>query len=76
MSKFGPKNQNCQFKLKFENQTNWNMQNSMMMFTFFVYNWKYFFLAVLYQKYPFRVCLARKINIVSDDDDELFLWYG
>ena len=27
LGKFGPKNQNCQFKLKFGTQTNSNIQN-------------------------------------------------
>ena len=34
LGKFDPKIQNCQFKLKFGNQTNLNMENSMVMFTF------------------------------------------
>ena len=34
LNKFGPKNQNCQFELKFGNYTNSNMQNSMMVFAF------------------------------------------
>ena len=33
------KNQNCQFDLKFGTKTNLNMQNSMVMFTFFVFDW-------------------------------------
>ena len=32
--KFGPENQNCQFKLKFGTKTNLNMQNSVVLFTF------------------------------------------
>ena len=32
--KFGPKNQNCQFKLKFDTKTNSNTQSSLMIFTF------------------------------------------
>ena len=36
--KFGPGNQNSQFKLKFGTKNNSNMQNSMMMFTFSVFN--------------------------------------
>ena len=39
----GQKDQNCQFKLKFGTKTNLNMQNSMMMFTFPVFDWKYLF---------------------------------
>ena len=43
LGKFGPKTQNYQFKLKFCTQTNSNMQNSMVMFTFSVFDWKYLF---------------------------------
>ena len=42
LGKFGPKNQNCQFKLKFGTRTNSDMQNSLVMFTFSVFDWKYF----------------------------------
>ena len=52
---FGPKYQNCQFKLKFANKSNSNMQNSMVMFTFSVFDWKY----------PFWVNSVQKIKIVS-----------
>ena len=44
LGKFGPKNQNCQFKLKFGTKTNSNMQNSMALFTFSVLDRKYPFL--------------------------------
>ena len=37
--KFGPKNQNCQFKLKFGTST--NVRNSMVMFIFSVFGKKY-----------------------------------
>ena len=43
LSKFGLKNQNCQFKMNFVTYTNSNMQNLMVVFTF----------SVLYQKHPF-----------------------
>ena len=33
LGKLGPKNENCQFKLKFGTWTNLNMENSMLMFT-------------------------------------------
>ena len=33
LGKFGPKNENCQFQLKFDTQSNSNMKNSMVMFT-------------------------------------------
>ena len=55
LGKFGPENQNCQFKLKFVTSTNSNMQNSVVMFTFSVLSWKY----------PFWVNLVQKIKIVS-----------
>ena len=32
LAKFGAKNQNCQFKLKYDTETNWNMQNSIFCF--------------------------------------------
>ena len=38
--KFNPKNQNCQCKLKFCTSTNLNMQNSMVVFPFFVFDRK------------------------------------
>ena len=50
LGKFGPKNQNYQLKLKFGTWANSNMQNSMMLFIYFVFDWKYHFLANLVQK--------------------------
>ena len=44
LGKFGTKNQNCQFKLKFGTKTNSNMQNSMALFTFSVLDRKHPFL--------------------------------
>ena len=38
LGQFGPKNQNCQLKVKLDTQTNSNMLNSMMLFTFFVFD--------------------------------------
>ena len=51
------RNQSCQFKLKFGNQSNLNMQNSMvvLVFTF----------SVLDRKHPFCANLVQKLNIVS-----------
>ena len=43
LGKFSPETQNYQFKLKFCTQTNSNMQNSMVMFIFSVFDWKYLF---------------------------------
>ena len=50
LGKFGPKNQSCQFKLKFGTKTNLNMQSSMVVFTFAVLDRKYLFWANLNQK--------------------------
>ena len=55
LGKFGPKIQNSQFKLKPSTETNSNMQNSMVVFTFFD----------LDRKYPFRANLIQKIKTVS-----------
>ena len=55
LGKFGPKNQNCHFKLKFGTYTNSNMQNSMVMFSFFVFD----------RKYPFWANLFQKVKIIS-----------
>ena len=41
--KLDPKYQNCQFKSKRETYANPNMQNSMVMFTFFGLDLKYLF---------------------------------
>ena len=49
LAKFGPKNQNCQFILKFGTWTNLNMQNSMAMFNFSAFDWNYPFWANLVQ---------------------------
>ena len=43
LRKFGPKNQNCHFMLKFGTYTISSMQSSMMLFSFFVFEWKYSF---------------------------------
>ena len=55
MGKFGPKYQNCHFKLKFGTYSNSRMQNSMMLFIFLVFQWKY----------PFWANLVQKIKIVT-----------
>ena len=55
LSKFGPKNQNFQFKLQFGSKGNFNMKNSMVVFNF----------SLLNQKYSFRENLVPKIKIVS-----------
>ena len=41
--KFGPKNQNCQFELKFGTYTNLNMPNSMVVITSSIFDRKYLF---------------------------------
>ena len=55
LGKFDPKGQNYQFKLKFDAFTNSNMQNSMVVFTFLVFD----------QKCPFWVNLVQKVRIIS-----------
>ena len=40
LEKFGPKSKNCQFKLKFGSYFNLNMQNSMVLFIFSVFDGK------------------------------------
>ena len=55
LGKFGPKNQYFWSKLKFGSQTNLHMQNSMVMFTFSVFD----------QKFPFWEILVQKIKIAS-----------
>ena len=55
LGKFDPKSQNCQFKLKSGSYTNANMQNSMVVFTFFVLN----------RKHPFWANLVQNVKIVS-----------
>ena len=55
LGKFGSKNQINQFKLKFGNYIDSNMQNSLVMFTF----------SVCDRKYPFWVNLVQKVKINS-----------
>ena len=62
LGKSGQKNQNCQFKLKFGTKTNLNMRNSMMMFTFSVFEHKYLFWVNLVQKFKI-VC--SKWNLIQ-----------
>ena len=57
LGKFGPKNEDYEFKLKFGTHNNSNMQNSMAMFT----------LSVINQQYPFCTNLLQKVQIVSLD---------
>ena len=52
---FGPKIQNCLFKVNFYTYTNSNMPNSMVVFIASVLDWKY----------PFWVSLFQKMKIVS-----------
>ena len=55
LNKFGPKNQGCQFSLKFGSETKSNILNSVVQFTF----------SVLEGKHPFWANLVQKIKIVS-----------
>ena len=50
LGKFGPKNQNFQFKLKFGTETNAGMQNSMVVLNSLVFGRKYLFWINLVQK--------------------------
>ena len=51
LGKFSPKIQNCQFKLIFGTMTNSNLQNSILMFTFSVFDRKYSFWANFIPKF-------------------------
>ena len=53
LGKFGPKNQNCYFKMKFGSYTHLNMQSSIVMLTF----------SVLERKNPFWANLVQKIKL-------------
>ena len=55
LEKFGLTNQNCHFKKKCGTETNLNMQNSMVVFTFSNFD----------QKYTFYFSLGQEIEIVS-----------
>ena len=59
LGKFGQKNKNYQFKLKFGTYASSNMGNSMVIFTFSVFDWKY----------PFVANLVQKVKIVSLKSD-------
>ena len=66
LGKFGPKNQNYQFKLKFGIYFNSNIQNSMVMFTFCVFDGKYRFWANASKK---------AVNFTSKSkEQQLLLW--
>ena len=60
--KFGSKNQNCLFKPKFGTYTNSNMKNIMVMFIFSVFDRKYPFLGILFQKIKI-VCFCWYLNL-------------
>ena len=53
LGKFGTRNQNCLFKMKFDTKTNSNMHNSTALFTF------------LDQKHHFSVNLIQKLKTVT-----------
>ena len=55
LGKFGTKNPNCQFKLKFDTLANLNMRTSTVMFSFSFFDWKY----------PFWTNFVQKIKIVN-----------
>ena len=56
----GPKNQSCQFRLKFSTLINSNMQKSMGMFTYLGFGPKYLFWAYLVQNVKF-VCSGKNL---------------
>ena len=60
LDKLGPQGQNCQFKMKFGTYINSNMQNSMVVFSFSVLDWKHIFSADLIQKVKI-VSLSRNL---------------
>ena len=64
LDKFGPKNQNCHFKLKFCTKFYFNMQNSMAIFSFFF---------CLRREIPFLGKFGPKTKIVSLGRN-LMLW--
>ena len=43
LGKFGPKNQNCQFKPKLRTKADSNTENSLLAFILFILDWKYLF---------------------------------
>ena len=55
LGKFGPKYRNCHFQVKFGAYTNSNIQNSMVLFFYSVFDWKY----------PFWANLVEKVKIIS-----------
>ena len=68
LGKFGPKFQNCQFTLKFGSATNSNQLNSIIKFTFLVYNWKYLFWANLVQKNKSNCQFTLKIGTKANSN--------
>ena len=68
LGKFGPKNQNCQFKLKFSIQTKSNMQNSMVVLIFSFLNGKHSFWVNLLNEarlLPLRPYRSRNFEVGS-----------
>ena len=63
------------FKVKFGTQTNLNMQNSLVRFTFFVFIWKYtFWLTLVPKKWNWQFRL--KFGTKSDSNTQNFnLWF-
>ena len=64
LGKFGPKHQNCQFKLKFGTQTNLNMKNSMLVFTLSALDQK--------QNCQFKLKFSTQINSNMQNSMEVF----
>ena len=69
---FGPKSWNCQFNVKLDPYTNSNMQNSMVMFTFYIFSRKYHFWANLVQK--IKIVSLRWNLILQYQDQKCPFW--
>ena len=59
LGKFGPKKENCKFRLRFDTQCNSNMKNSMVMLTLFIFQ-RYFFLCQICFKKS-KLCVEAEI---------------
>ena len=77
LGKFGEK-KNCQFSLKFGTKNNSNMQNSMAMFTFSVFDQNYSFLANLVHKIKILFRSALELGApnhkVTWSFEQAFIW--
>ena len=77
-AKFCPKCQNCKFKLKFRHLSNLNMQDSMILFTFFVFDQKYHSLQQFYpenQNCQFKLKFCSQSNSSMHNSMEMFTFF-